>query len=307
MTNAPDGTWFGVYTNLASAQDWWISNDNETGMINLTMIATGGIADITIVFGDDPIMVTREYHRIVGSPVLTPMWALGWHQCKWGYQNTQDLRDVLDGYNAKNLPLDTLWSDIDYMEDYKDFTIDQTNFGDLPAFVEEIHENNLQFIPIIDAGIAQRKDQGYSVYDTGVEQDVFIKAYENGPDFTGEVWPVDAVYPNFFHNTTIAWWKKNLDDFSNMINFDGLWQDMNEASNFCNGVCYKDQAPPHLSHPKNHRIPFTPTGRDLETKSMPLDAYHETTSPDEANVHEIDAHSLYGTMQTKASHEWFVA
>jgi alpha-glucosidase (family GH31 glycosyl hydrolase) len=44
------------------------------------------------------------------------------------------------------------------MEDYKDFTIDQTNFGDLPAFVEEIHENNLQFIPIIDAGIAQRKD-----------------------------------------------------------------------------------------------------------------------------------------------------
>jgi hypothetical protein len=58
---------------------------------------------------------------------------------------------------------------------------------------------------------------------------------------------------------------------------------------------------------KNHHIPFTPTGRDLETKSMPLDAYHETTSPDEANVHEIDAHSLYGTMQTKASHEWFVA
>jgi alpha-glucosidase (family GH31 glycosyl hydrolase) len=85
MTNAPDGTWFGVYTNLANAQDWWIANDNETGMINLTMIATGGIADITIVFGDDPIEVTREYHRIVGSPVLTPMWALGWHQCKWGY------------------------------------------------------------------------------------------------------------------------------------------------------------------------------------------------------------------------------
>lgn len=51
MTNAPDGTWFGVYTNLAHAQDWWIVNDNETGLINLTSIATGGIADITIVFG----------------------------------------------------------------------------------------------------------------------------------------------------------------------------------------------------------------------------------------------------------------
>lgn len=51
MTSASDDTWFGVYTNLAHAQDWWIANDNETGAINLTTIATGGIADVTIVFG----------------------------------------------------------------------------------------------------------------------------------------------------------------------------------------------------------------------------------------------------------------
>jgi lysosomal alpha-glucosidase len=88
MTSASDNTWFGVYTNLAHAQDWWVSNDNETGQINLTTVASGGIADITIVFGQDPIEVTKEYHKVVGAPVLTPMWALGWHQCKWGYKNT---------------------------------------------------------------------------------------------------------------------------------------------------------------------------------------------------------------------------
>ena len=69
-------------------------NDNETGQINLTTIASGGIADISIIFGQDPIEVTKEYHKIVGTPVLTPMWALGWHQCKWGYKNTNELRDV---------------------------------------------------------------------------------------------------------------------------------------------------------------------------------------------------------------------
>jgi len=62
MTNAVDDNWFGVFTNLAHAQDWWISNDNLTGTINLTMIATGGIADISIVFGNDPIEVTQAYH-----------------------------------------------------------------------------------------------------------------------------------------------------------------------------------------------------------------------------------------------------
>ena len=48
---------------------------------------------------------------------------------------------------------------------------------------------------------------------------------------------------------------------------------MNEASNFCNGVCYKNQS---AAAPQKHKLAYTPTGRELETKSMPLDAYHET-------------------------------
>jgi hypothetical protein len=67
---------------------------------------------------------------------------------------------------------------------------------------------------------------------------------------------------------------------------------MNEASNFCTGTCYRDQM---AAHPKKHMIPYTPTGRNLEHKSMPLDAYH-ATDPDDLDVHEIDAHSLFGTM-----------
>ena len=48
-----------------------------------------------------------------------------------------------------------MWADIDYMQDYKDFTVDQTNFGDLGAYLQEIKKNNsIKFIPIVDAGIA---------------------------------------------------------------------------------------------------------------------------------------------------------
>lgn len=85
---------------------------------------------------------------------------------------------------------------------------------------------------------------------------------------------------------------------------------MNEASNFCTGPCYANQT---AASPIKKKLPYTPTGRDLETKSMPLDAYHaqiaQTSDDGQTNVTvevtEFDAHSLFGTMQVKTSHEWF--
>ena len=103
----------------------------------------------------------------------------------------------------------------------------------------------MHFVPILDAGIAQREGGNYSVYNEGKEKDIFIKAYydeqDQAPIFTGEVWPTDAVFPDFFQRETEKWWHKNLDDFYLKLEFDGLWQDMNEASNFCNGACYSEQ------------------------------------------------------------------
>lgn len=48
-----------------------------------------------------------------------------------------------------------------------------------------------------------------------------------------------------------------------------------------------------------HKLPYIPTGRNLEEKSIALDALHYN------NVTELDAHSLFGTMEVKATHEWF--
>lgn len=124
MAPARDHSWFGVYTNLAAASDWWVVNNRTTGRVQLSTIAAGGVADITIMFGHDPNEVTQRYHDIVGRPVLTPMWALGWGQSKQGYKNTSELREVIKQYEDNNLPIDSLWSDVDYMEDSKDFTLD---------------------------------------------------------------------------------------------------------------------------------------------------------------------------------------
>ena len=83
------------------------------------------------------------------------MWALGWHQCRWGYKDKAALQAVLDGYEKDSLPLDTLWSDIDYMDRYRDFTYNTKEFEGLPDFIKDkLHAKHMHYIPIVDAGIA---------------------------------------------------------------------------------------------------------------------------------------------------------
>jgi len=92
--------------------------------------------------GKTPNEVTMKYHELVGKPLLTPMWALGWGQSRWGYANTSALKAVQEGYAFNNLPLDIMFTDVDYMENYRDFTYDKENFGELPAFIDQLHNKS---------------------------------------------------------------------------------------------------------------------------------------------------------------------
>lgn len=107
----------------------------------------------------------------------------------------------------------------------------------------------------------------------------------NGNVYVGKVWPNEATYPDFFHPSADDYWGSQLNTFHQSLAFDGLWQDMNEASNFCNGICHHD---PLVASPVSLKIPYTPTGEDLETKAISLDVKH-------ANGYtQLDAHSLFG-------------
>ena len=203
--------WFGVFANNAAAQDWWITNDADTGSVNLKTIATGGAGDLYVMMGDTPNDVTKLYHTVVGTPVLIPQWALGWNQCRWGYNSTEELEWVVGNYSDAGIPLDTQWSDIDYLKEYRDFTYDsEGSFAGLDTFVEGLHNKSMHWIPIVDAGIAARNNpqqdgKNYEAFDDGVKEDIFIKD-ENGEVLLGQVWPVDAAFPDYFNPNTAGWW-----------------------------------------------------------------------------------------------------
>jgi alpha-glucosidase len=190
--------WMGVFTNLVQAQDWYIKNDQGNGQVDIQSFATGGVADIYVMLASTPDAVTASYFKIVGSPVIIPQWALGWNQCRYGYNNTAELNTVLKGYQSNGLPLDVMWSDIDYLQSYQDFTYDKADYRykDLPQFINNLTNMSLHYVPILDAGISLRPNQGYKAYDEGKKDDVFMKI-RLGEDLVGQVWPKDAVYPDW--------------------------------------------------------------------------------------------------------------
>jgi alpha-glucosidase (family GH31 glycosyl hydrolase) len=88
-----------------------------------------------------------------------------------------------------------------------------------------------------------------------MKEDIFIKD-QSGDVLVGQTWAVDTAFPDWFNAKTSNWWSKWLTNFNNEIAFDGLWEDMNEASNFCTGICYASQK---SKSPVVNKLPYIPT------------------------------------------------
>lgn len=171
-----------------------------------------------------------------------------------------------------------------------------------------------KFIPIIDPGIYTR-DANYNTLVTGLDQNVFVKDLNGVDPYLGQVWPGPTYYPDWFSENTTYWWTNELKNFHNMAEYDGLWIDMNEISNFCNvdgkgQVCTTD---PDVNcdgstdcclicstpDPMNEFDfpPFTPhcSQGSLSTKTFAMSATHSN------GVKEYDSHNLYGFMESIAT------
>lgn len=184
-----------------------------------------------------PQTAMEQYVQFINLPLMVPDWAFGFHLLRWGYKTTQDLREIHQSMKDANVPLEVMWSDIDYLQSFRDFTIDPNRFPDLGSFVKELNENNQHYIPIIDAAIPAAPQNSTDVYAPGTrgkELDVFLKN-ENGSVYVGQVWPGYTYFVDEHHPRADEWWTEAYTNLSQKINFSGIWQDMNEPSSFIVG------------------------------------------------------------------------
>lgn len=181
-----------------------------------------------VIEGETAYDIVRQFRRIIGKSYIPPKFAFGFGQSRWGYRTKEDLKKVLRGYRDNRIPLDMIYMDIDYMQDYKDFTVNEENFPDFPEFVSEMKEEGVRLIPIIDAGV--KIEKGYPVYEEGVEKGYFCKRGD-GSDFTAAVWPGYTHFPDVLNKDAREWFGSHY-KFLIDQGIEGFWNDMNEPAIF---------------------------------------------------------------------------
>ncbi|XPS79851.1 Alpha-glucosidase [Ascochyta lentis] len=210
---------------------------------NLTWRSLGGSIDLFFFDGPTQPEVTKQYQTsAIGLPAMQQYWSFGFHQCRWGYRNWTELREIVETMRAFDIPMETIWLDIDYMDQYRDFTLDPVTFSPsgVADFFGWLHSNNQHFVPIVDAAIyipnPTNASDAYETYTRGNESDVFLKN-PDGSQYIGAVWPGYTVFPDWMSANGVSWWVKEMVEWHRTVPFSGFWVDMTEVSSFCVGSC----------------------------------------------------------------------
>jgi alpha-glucosidase len=227
----------------------------------------GGMLRYYLIPGP-PELAMERFTELTGRPPLPPRWALGYHQSRWGYKNEADIRAVAQGFRKHDLPISAIHLDIDYMDGYRVFTVDQQRFPNLAKLARDLDGQGIKTVTILDPGV--KVDPKYFLYQEGKQGNHFCKL-PGGKDLQGLVWPGWSVYPDFTHPAARSWWGRQYPRLLDQ-GVAGIWHDMNEPTSF---AAWGDM-------------------------TLPLSTRHNL---DGAPGDHRQAHNLYGLLMNKAGYE----
>jgi len=190
--------------------------------------ADDGNLDYYFIYGPYVTDVLEGYTYLTGRTPLPQLWTLGYHQSRWSYCPKDRVLEVANMFREKDIPCDVIHLDIDYMDGYRVFTWDEEAFKDHKDMIKELKEKGFKVVTIIDPAV--KKDKGYFMYEEGLKNGYFVTD-KDGIPYVNEVWPGEALYPDFSDEKVRNWWadkqKIMLDD-----GISGIWNDMNEPASF---------------------------------------------------------------------------
>ncbi|XP_035110445.2 putative maltase-glucoamylase 2 [Callithrix jacchus] len=251
----------------------------------ITYRTIGGVLDFYVFLGNTPEQVVQEYLELVGRPFLPSYWSLGFQLSRRDYGGINKLKEVVSRNRLAEIPYDVQYSDIDYMDGKKDFTVDQDAYSGLSDFVKELHDNGQKYLIIMNPGIA--KDSSYEPYNNGSIKRVWIMG--NHGSAVGEGYPGPTVFPDYSNPVCTEWWIYQVINFHNRLEFDGVWIEMNEVSSL-------HQASDQCESNTLNFPPFTPRVLDrlLFARTLCMDTEFQ------GGLH-YDFHSLYGYFMARAT------
>ncbi|KAJ4150976.1 hypothetical protein LMH87_011699 [Akanthomyces muscarius] len=315
----------GVFFLNSNGMDIKIDSDAHGQYLEYNTI--GGVFDFYFLAGPSPIEVSKQYAQVAGLPALTPYSGLGFHNCRWGYATIDEVAEVVANYSAAKIPLETMWTDIDYMEGRAVFSLDPKNFplDKVRSFVTGLHDNGQKYVVMVDPAVAAKN---YAPFHRGVDSNAFMMF--KGDVYRGVVWPGPASYPDWFAVNTTSYWNNEFAEFFSPetgVDIDYLWIDMNEPSNFCEFPCDNPHRRRELGPSQQQQVirgdvesREEALHKGLPDRDLLFPKYHinnqdgglpnKTARPDLIHANGLtlyDTHNLYGTMMSSFSRAAMVA
>lgn len=149
-------------------------------------ISESGVMDFFILTGPRPKDVMKQYAQLTGSQNLPQLFALGYHQCRWNYIDTNDVLQVHQQFELHDIPVDVIWLDIEHTDEKKYFTWHSSKFVNPEGMQKELATYGRKMVTIIDPHI--KRDDTYFLKQLASEKKLFVQS-QNGNEFDGWCWP----------------------------------------------------------------------------------------------------------------------
>ncbi|WWC69177.1 uncharacterized protein I206_103113 [Kwoniella pini CBS 10737] len=211
--------------------DTFVDVRHDSDAVRTHWVSESGIVDVLLLPGPKPQNLFEQYAQMTGPTPLPPQWSTAYHQCRWNYNDEDDVLTVDKKFDEHDIPLDVTWLDIEYAADRKYFEWNQNAFPDPVRMLDAVASKGRKMVAIVDPHV--KKSDSYRIYADTRDLDVQVKK-SDGSNYDGWCWPGSSIYVDFFNPNSWAWWTKMFDlkTWKESTNALFIWNDMNEPSVF---------------------------------------------------------------------------
>jgi alpha 1,3-glucosidase len=192
---------------------------------DLSVVSEGGFVDV-VVFLAPITEIHPQYYQLTGYPYFPPAWALGYHQCRYGYPNQAHVEEVQATLQSLNFPQDVQWLDIDHLENSEPFILGRNWWSDSNKFFNDAAAAGRTIVRITDPHMFQNRDN-YPPFREADDGHYLVQ--HNGGNFIASCWPGQSGWPDFLRKDVRDWWGTLFKRYDFPENCH-VWNDMNEAA-----------------------------------------------------------------------------
>lgn len=224
INNSKDGNVMASIVNL-------VSGSKSENNVDAHFMSESGIVDLFVLMGPTPKDAIKQYASLTGVHPLPQYFTLAYHQCRWNYNDEDDVTSVVQNFDISDMPVDIMWLDIEYTNGKKYFTWDPVKFPHPDVMIQNLTATGRKLVIIIDPHI--KRESGYFVHEDSLSNDYYVKN-KDGTVYEGWCWPGSSSYLDFYKPETVEYYKDlySLENFKGTTHDVNFWNDMNEPSVF---------------------------------------------------------------------------